>query len=192
MSKSNGAPPRSEPAPPAEAFQDPLGMMLAEHSRQRQLCDRLHQLVMELDMESVATLAHELLEFLKSDLPRYTEDEERNLFPLLRQRCQPEDGIDEILDQLSEEHELDKDLVEFMIEDLEMIASGHSLPNQIRFIINVKEFAETQRRHLSWENRTVLPIAHRRLTAGDITELGRAMAERRGVDLGELGPDADG
>ena len=74
-----------------------------------------------------------------------------------------------------------------MIEDLELIASGHVLPNPIRFLMNAKEFSQTQRRHLSWENRTVLPVAHRRLTAADLAGLGRAMAERRGVALGAPG-----
>ena len=172
-----------EDKPPPEAFEDPLGMILAAHARQRQLCDRLDELVKELEVEPVAELAHELLDFLKSELPRHTEDEERDLFPLLRWRCEPEDGIEHILDQLSSEHELDKDLVDFMVEDLELMASGHALPNPIRFLMNAKEFAETQRRHLSWENRTVLPIAERRLNAGDLADLGRAMAERRGVEL---------
>ena len=168
---------------PAEAFADPLGLILAAHARQRQLCDQFDALVNEHKIEAVAPQAQKLLDFLNGDLARHTEDEERSLFPLLRQRCLPEDGIEQVLDQLSAEHELDQDLVDFMIEDLKLLADGRILPNPIRFLMNVKEFTVTQRRHLSWENRTVLPLAHRRLTAEDLTALGRAMAERRGQSL---------
>ena len=168
---------------PAEAFADPLGLILAAHARQRQLCDQFDALVNEHKIEAVAPLAQQLLDFINGDLARHTEDEERDLFPLLRQRCLPEDGIEHVLDQLSAEHELDQDLVDFMIEDLKLLAEGRILPNPIRFLMNAKEFTVTQRRHLSWENRTVLPLAHRRLTADDLAALGRAMAERRGQSL---------
>jgi hypothetical protein len=51
--------------------------------------------------------------------------------------------------------------------------------------------SEFQRRHIAWENGVLLPLAKRRLTAGDIADLGRAMAGRRGVTLDSEESDAD-
>lgn len=169
------------PQPDPEILSDPLGFILAEHYRQRVLCDRLDAMTEEHEVDPVASHAAELLSFLKQDLALHTADEEQDLFPLLRKRCPEDDGIDSVLSQLSAEHELDQDLVEFMIDDLELLAGGLDLANPVRFLVNAKELATTQRRHLSWENRTVLPIARRRLTNEDLVDLGRAMAARRGM-----------
>ena len=43
-------------------------------------------------------------------------------------------------------------------------------------------FATLQRRHLAWENGTILPLARQRLSAEDKAELGRRMTARRGGD----------
>ena len=169
---------------PAEAFADPLGLILAAHARQRQLCDQFDALVNEHKIEAVAPLAQQLLDFINGDLARHTEDEERNLFPLLRQRCLPEDGIEHVLDQLSAEHELDQDLVDFMIEDLKTLG-GRPHPAQPDPLLDERQgiHRDPAPASLRGRNRTVLPLAHRRLTADDLTALGRAMAERRGQSL---------
>lgn len=169
----------------SEELQDPIEFIFNEHYRQRQLCDALDVLTSEMETGPVAELASNLIVFLTEDLRLHLEDEERDFFPLLRRRSEPEDGIEEVLDLLSEEHGLDEDLVEFLLEDLRTLASGHQLANPTRFLVNVREFAETQRRHLAWENALLLPVAKRRLDPPDRAELGRRMAARRG-----LGPTA--
>lgn len=169
--------------PKAEDFRAPLDFILAEHYRHRQLCDKLDELTAEMNSGPVAGLAQELLQFLTQDLQLHLQDEEQDLFPLLRRRCQPEDEIDDILNMLSEEHALDRDLVDFLIEDLKVLANGQHIANSIRFLVNVREFASTQRRHLAWENAMLLPIARRKLEAMDLSDLGRRMAARRGIHL---------
>jgi hemerythrin-like domain-containing protein len=45
--------------------------------------------------------------------------------------------------------------------------------------MNMKEFSETQRQHVTWEERVMLPLARQRLTAEDLAKIGRNMAARR-------------
>ena len=165
-------------------FLEPVEFILAEHYRQRLLCDGLVKLTETMELGPVTALAASLQSFLDRDLRLHLEDEEQDLFPLLRKRAQPEDNITDILDLLSEEHGLDRDLVDFLLEDLAVLAGGTQIANPIRFLVNVREFAETQRRHLAWENALLLPVARRRLTQVDLASLGRSMAARRGIDLG--------
>lgn len=164
-----------------EQFLDPLVFLLDEHFRQRRLCDRLDELIESLETEVLAEHARGILDFMTTDLPLHMQDEERSLFPLLRHRCLEDDAIDGVLDRLSEEHDLDRDLVDFITADLETIANGHTLANPVRFFVNVREFSATQRRHLAWENSTIIPLAKRRLNASDLVDLGRAMAARRDI-----------
>ena len=177
----------SESNPGPDDFLAPLDFILSEHYRQRLLCEGLAKLTENMELAPVAALAAELKGFLDRDLRLHLEDEEQDLFPLLWQRAQPEDNVKDILDLLSEEHGLDEDLVDFLLEDLAVLASGAQLANPIRFLVNVREFAETQRRHLAWENALLLPVARRRLTQVDLAGLGRSMAARRGIDLGATG-----
>jgi hemerythrin-like domain-containing protein len=168
-------------APDPDAFRDPLAFIRDDHGRQLRMCNLLDAFTEKLEVEPVKPLASALLEYLKDDLPLHTEDEERDLLPALERRCEPDDGLEEIKRQLSREHELNADLVTFMVDDLEALADGRSLTNPVRLATNVKEFSETQRQHVTWEERVLLPLARQRLTPEDLAEIGRNMAARREV-----------
>jgi hemerythrin-like domain-containing protein len=168
-------------SPDPEAFRDPLAFVRDDHSRQLRMCNLLDAFTEKLEVEPVKPLASALLEYLKDDLPLHNEDEEKDLLPALERRCEADDGLDEILRQLSREHELNNDLVDFMLDDLEALADGRSLTNPVRLVMNVKEFSETQRQHVTWEERVLLPLARQRLTPDDLAEIGRNMAKRRDV-----------
>lgn len=79
-----------------------------------------------------------------------------------RNLAQLEDNIEQALDQLHSEHALDGDVAEFIVSDLAVIANGAALPNPIHLAINLRNFAESHRRHVAWENAVVLPLAHPR------------------------------
>ncbi len=164
-----------------QAFLDPLKFIRDDHFRQLRMCNLLDSFTYHLEVEPIQELASALLQFIQRDLPLHTADEETDLFPALRRRCRPEDGLEEVLRQLSREHELDKDLADFVIADLEGLAQGLRRSNPTRLLMNVREFAEFQKRHLGWEDRVVLPLARQRLTQDDLAAMGRAMAERRSL-----------
>ena len=160
-------------------FENPLHVLMAEHERQQVICDRLDQLAENLETAPIAERASDIIHFLEVDLARHTMDEERGLFPRLQQCCLPEDGCELIIERLMAEHALDHDLVDFLLADLELMATGHRLANPTRFLMNVQSFTDTQRRHLAWENATVLPLARRRLEPQDLQAIRDVMKANR-------------
>ena len=166
-------------SPDPETFEDPLAFIRDDHARQLRMCNLLDAFTEKLEVEPVKPLASALLDYVRGDLPLHTEDEEEDLRPALERRCEPEDGLDEVLKQMSKEHKLNRDLVSFLIDDLEALADGRTLNNPVRLLMNVKEFSETQRQHVTWEERVLLPLARQRLTPEDLAEIGRSMAKRR-------------
>ncbi len=170
--------------PDPKLFRAPLDFIATEHERQLLACEWLKQHAEDI-AEGCGAPNAAILGFLTKDLPLHTADEEKSLFPLLRKRCQPEDNIEQTLDQLHSEHALDGDVAEFIVSDLAVIAKGAVLINPIHLAINLRNFAESHRRHVAWENAIVLPLAHRRLTEADLIGLGQAMADRRGLKFPE-------
>ncbi len=158
-------------------MENPLDLIEAEHGRQLRLLLSLERILESEDGVEMTRFAPELLDFFTTDLARHMEHEENCLFPLLKRRCQPTDDLEMIINQLSFEHGLDRDLVEFLVADLGKIAHGHHNAIPARFNINAQAFIETQRRHIQWENRIVLPLAKQRLTTEDMQKLENMMTE---------------
>ena len=66
---------------------------------------------------------------LQFDLPGHHEDEENGLFPMLASRALPEDGIEDILEQLKIEHAADESFATELIDQLETMARGERPEN---------------------------------------------------------------
>ncbi|MDJ0949222.1 MAG: hemerythrin domain-containing protein [Alphaproteobacteria bacterium] len=161
-------------------FLDPLEFLLADHHRQRSLCDTLDALAEgPVDGDTPATV-EAVLSYLIEVMPLHIADEEEDLFPLLARRSRPTDGFDDIVTVLRAEHQADEELFEPVIDAIRRLTDPES-PVRSRHIRPVPAFAEAQRRHLAWENAVVLPLARKRLAAADLVDLGRAMAARRGL-----------
>jgi hemerythrin-like domain-containing protein len=166
---------------PAHDFRLPLEALAAEHDRQRVLCAALERLAGDVDGKGAAETARLVLDYVERDLGLHYGDEEKDLFPLLRARADPDDGIAAILDLLGEEHENDHELIDRLRGPLRAIAEGRRPQDASAFAADARAFATLQKRHLAWENGTVLQLARKRLTAEDRAELGRRMAARRGL-----------
>lgn len=180
--------PRIEPLPP-ELIHEPLNWLFAEHYRHRQLC----QLIERVGNATVLLRdeAQEILAFLRHDMPLHVIDEEDDLFPLLRRRCQPADELDGVLGALSVEHRDDLEQSRALISGLQRgladgQAPGHDRETRALFT----EFAIHERRHIALENAVVLPIARLRLTTEDLRSLSIRLAARRGVLLDPPGDEA--
>lgn len=162
-------------------FDDPIAFIRQEHDRQCDICDQLEGLVNALDQPPDQTRAKSIRRFLTEDLNRHIQDEEVDLFPALAERCKGYQLVDEILYQLASEHDLDKGLIDPILEGLTAITEGRAAHHPTRLVRSVRAFVETQHRHLAWENRVVLPMAERQLTGEDKQAIGRSMAARRGL-----------
>jgi hemerythrin-like domain-containing protein len=164
---------------PENLLGEPVEYIYADHFRQRCVCVALDEMMAHPDDPAISTWAGALLSYIEGDLPLHIADEEQSLFPLLRRRCKPEDRIDQVLGLLSEEHERDEALAAHLVAGLKRVAAGVASPSWDAFWRVATAFSETQRRHLSWENTVVLPLARKRLNVADMVTLGREMAARR-------------
>ena len=162
-------------------FRHPIEYLFREHDRQRMICATLMLLAHDCTADSAPENAALVLGYLEHDMPLHIADEEEDLFPLLTRRCAPEDEFDEIVALLSSEHETDEKHYLALLAPLRAIVNGLRLPDPVQFAADARVFAILQLRHLGWENGTVLPLARRCLTAADKAEMGRKMAERRGI-----------
>jgi hemerythrin-like domain-containing protein len=81
------------------------------------------------------------------------------------------------------EHEDDDANCGALLAPLRGIAGGSRPNDETAFSARARAFARFQRRHLGWENGTVLPLAERRLSDDDNAALGASMAARRGLTL---------
>lgn len=168
--------------PPVSLFKEPIEYVFADHFRQRTLCKILDGIA---GAETIDTeMVQAALAFLKTEMGPHVLDEELDLFPLLRRRVLPEDEIDMVLGQLSQEHAADETDALEIVRLLEALtSSGNSQGVDVGAANLLQRFASNERQHLILENAIVLPLARVRLTETDCHQLGRSMADRRGIML---------
>lgn len=169
-------------ASPPELLRQPLDFLFAEHFRHRQLCRILDHLAecQTLDMALMARTD----DFIRYDLALHVIDEEEDLFPLLRRRCEPDDDIDRVIGRLSGDHREDAALARVVRGHLAQALSGATpIAGLVGAAAALRQFARQERAHVALENGVVMPIARIRLTAEDQRALSRRLAARRGIFL---------
>jgi len=157
--------------------EEALDFILFEHLKHREMCNALDQLADAPTFD--AAEATRLAEFIRVDLTMHVFDEEEDFFPLLRQRCAPEDQIDAALERFDREHEADRDLSAQVRIILCTAVEQSTPPSQMPGAREtLRAFAQAQRRHMMLENGVLIPLARRRLTRDDLAALGRRLADR--------------
>lgn len=164
-----------------QLLKTPLAYILADHRRQRALFDLCDDLADALAYEP--TIAKEVADFIADAMSLHVQDEEEDLFPLLRRRALDEDKIEPTIGLLRGDHAADQTFASQIERDLRTCVARNceTLEQPLRNAL--RTFADRQRRHLAIENAIVLPLAQRRLTASDLECLGNRMAARRGIAL---------
>lgn len=158
---------------------NPLDFIHEDHLREREICVQLDALA-SAETPDVDVAAC-ILEFLRNELPLHLEDEEDDLFPLLRRGCEPEDEIGKVIERLASDHQHADEDTPQVIADLELLVSkAGDLTDDMR--IRFATFAVHARRHLILENAIILPFARLRLTNRDLETLRLRMMQRRGLD----------
>lgn len=158
---------------------NPLEFVYEDHLREREICAALDRLARadipdETEVESA-------LSYLRNELPLHMQDEEEDLFPLLRLRCEPDDDIDRAIDRLTADHDGVRDRspdVVAILAALEEVRRAMT-PGETS---TLARFGAETRRHLILENAIILPFARLRLTAADLAALRMSMMRRRGLD----------
>lgn len=179
---------------PAAGFDQPLELWLACHERVQRMTKLLTRLAPHLAEHGADATAREsatsIRRYFDESAPHHHEDEELDLFPLLRQRiaaC----GDDALLARLDKAiRTLEHEHVELgalwgrlraVLIQVEAGAAAIRLDDE-----DVRRFADGYRAHIELEEGVVAPALREALTGQDLQSIGRAMAIRRGVDWSTL------
>lgn len=156
----------------------PLEFIHEDHLRERQICSMLDAIAQGTSCSE--TEIADILGFLTTELPMHLKDEEEDLFPLLRRRCEPEDEIEKVIAKLQMDHHHAGEDTPQVVSVLEVITkSRRRLETDERKTLTA--YASHSRRHLILENAIILPFARLRLTAHDLETLYVRMCQRRGI-----------
>lgn len=158
---------------------NPLDFIQDDHLREREICVMIDW-VATADASDL-DLAEHILSFLRNELPQHLADEEEDLFPLLRRRCEPDDEIDRAIRRLSTDHahaSADTPHVVTILDRLTCEGTGLSALSRK----TLAQYATHSRHHLILENAIILPFARLRLINSDLDTLRLRMLQRRGLD----------
>ena len=164
-----------------DQFLQPLCLIRAEHERQLIIGRELSRLSSLRSIDFVGEIGVSLLVFFTEEFLLHHQDEEADLFRILRFTCQPKDQIATVLEELERDHAVESYLMRMIVIDLKQVLGGKKLESALFFSDNLNLFAQDQERHLVWENEVVLPLASKRLSLDDLEGLGRNMAARRRI-----------
>jgi len=174
MSRSNDRPPNPDlrfAAVPACRTPDPIGLIAEEHALQRELCDLLEALADGLPHSFDKAMALIAVSILEGSVPRHMRLEEEALFPMLRERVADDDPLRAALACLEEEHERDSAILDELSDALKTAAEAGAVINPDMLGYMLRGYFDSQRRHIAWEDRVVLPVAAQVLTPEDQSAL---------------------
>jgi hemerythrin-like domain-containing protein len=173
---------------PAASFDQPFEMLAACHDRVRRSLGLLQRLKAHVERHGADTqardAARDVLRYFSMAAPAHQEDEERHVIPVLQASGGAEDR--EAARRMLEDHaSIHRIWLELEVM-LQALVAG-AVPEAARFSELVEEFVEVHEDHLALEDLIAFPHAAARIgEAGEeaIVDMGREMAERRGVTRG--------
>ncbi|WP_165814659.1 hemerythrin domain-containing protein [Labrenzia sp. 011] len=158
------------------ALENPLDFLAEDHAREREVCALIDRLAAGAAVDDGERRM--LLAFLNEQLPHHLADEDIDLFPLMRQRCTPDEDIDRVIRQLLAGHgatRSDAPAIADLIEAKESGQAAFSWKMQVR----MTEFARHARQDMIVETAIILPLARAHLTGHDLATLKTRMLQRR-------------
>ncbi len=163
---------------PAPGFDDPLAMLAACHERILRQCETLEKLAAHLRSAGLTpearVAASEVHRYFTTAGRHHHQDEEQDLFPLLRSDA----SLAGLIDALAADHLR----MEALWQGLEpLLAAPDSIHDLDGFAVQVAAFNALYARHIGRENGELLPRARELLPAAVLAVLGARMAARRGV-----------
>jgi pyridoxamine 5'-phosphate oxidase len=174
---------------PGAGFDQPVEMWLACHERVQRFAALLARLIEHLgkhgaDNDAQVT-ATSIRRYFNEAAPRHHEDEEVDMFPRLRERlhAQADKAVLDVLEQVEADHLEMAGVWAALDADLAQVARGNAV--QLSQAA-VDRFATMYRHHIDAEERVLLPALKRALSARDWQQIGRAMAERRGLEWEQI------
>lgn len=177
---------------PAAGFDQPLELWLACHDRVRRmtgLLERLREHLGTIGADDAARVtATTIRRYFDEAAPRHHEDEEVDLFPLLRRLLPQKDPkrlpeVEAALSRLEADHVSLGRVWQVVRPLLQAIERGEPATLDAE---TVNAFASGYRGHCEVEDTVIADALRLCLADADLDALGQAMAERRGVDWTHL------
>ena len=169
---------------PAPGFDEPLEMLYACHGRIQDQIATLEKLVPHLARAGCDAPAQEaaraVLRYFDSAGAQHHQDEEQDLFPLLRRYAGERGRADVLaaLDELARDHRAMEGVYAIIRARLAEVAEVRSPRLDIE---QVAHFAWLYRRHIMREEAIAFGFAAEVLTPAERVDLGARMAARRGA-----------
>jgi pyridoxamine 5'-phosphate oxidase len=164
-------------------FEQPLEMLEACHERIQSQLATLERLGPHLETKGcdaeAKSAAQAVLRYFDTAGVFHHEDEDHDLFPVLRVKAEAQERRDvtAAIDELTEEHKTMDAQWQSLRGELQAVAGGDP-----RIAVeDVARFAWLYRRHMDREATAVLPFARHALDAAERATLGKRMAARRNV-----------
>lgn len=174
---------------PGAGFDQPVEMWLACHERVQRFAALLTRLAEHLRAhgpdDDAQVTASSIRRYFNEAAPRHHEDEEVDMFPRLRERLREDadKAVLAVLDQVENDHLVMAGLWKTLDGELDAISRGKAGALEQPLI---DRFATMYRHHIDAEERVLLPALKRVLNKAEWLAVGRAMAERRGLEWEQL------
>ena len=170
---------------PGAGFDEPIEMWLACHERVRRFARLLGRLVHHVSQSGADVEAREaataIRRYFNEAAPRHHEDEEVDMFPLLRERG-TDPTVLEVLDRVEADHVAMAGLWRQLDAVLARISAGEpAVPDEAL----AAQFAAMYDAHIDAEENILLPALRRVVAAAEWKAIGSVMAERRGQERKE-------
>lgn len=182
---------------PAAGFDQPLALWKACHDRVRRMISLLQRLAEHMEKGGLGSdarvTATSIRRYFDEAAPRHHEDEELDLFERLRNRlgqlettqaAKVSGALSRLLDDHVELHAMWRALR----EPLTRIERGEAASLDET---TVALYVSRYRSHMEIEESVIEPALKRVLRKSDLDAIGKAMAQRRGVDWSELATPSD-
>ncbi|NYT86210.1 hemerythrin domain-containing protein [Pollutimonas harenae] len=174
---------------PAASTEAPLEMLSACHYRIERQCSTLRRLVPHLREhgpdEEARTAATRIMRYFDTSALQHHADEEEDLFPALLESMAGSDAIciRQLTDGLAADHRKLEAGWRRLRVVLSQIADGQpaELPADL-----LDAFISLYEDHMQREEDELFPMAARLLGDADITRIGQAMRQRRGISDADI------
>jgi hemerythrin-like domain-containing protein len=173
----------SFPSSPGPSFDEPLEMLAACHERIEEKLAVLERLAPHLETKGcdaeAKSAAQAVLRYFDTAGVYHHQDEDQDLFPILRKRAAAQGRVEiaAAVEELEREHETMDSQWRRLRQRLLAVTEGEPRLDAEE----VARFAWLYRRHMDRESAALLPFAREVLDAADRAALGERMAARRNV-----------
>lgn len=163
----------------APDFSDPLGLLKACHKNILAFCDQLEELAEKIESGpigfEIAGSAGKVYRYFKKSGKHHHDDEEQDIFPILNRTSLK---LADRVNQAKREHAHQDELWATIAPQL---ANPISIKDGAVFAATAREFIESQRAHVKFEEEELIELAQHLISQADLEKIGQKMAKRRGV-----------